>query len=191
VKEFLSIIIGTALVNNLILGQLLGVSSFFSSTSRLATATSFAVFSAIIMICSTLINYLIFQFVLLPAGLEFLQLLAFLLTSAVLTLTLLKVMQGYFPISYRQHWLPFFMVGGNSAVIGLSLTINRSPVSFLECLAYSLGAATGFALVLILFAAIRERTELADVPRAFRGIALDMICAGLAAMAFLGFAGIV
>lgn len=147
--------------------------------------------NASVILCSSLINFTIHRLVLIPLELQFLQLLVFVLISSSLCCALLLLIKKHFPFSFRREGISILMIGGNSAVIGVSLLIINTPMSFLQCLAYSLGAAVGFALVLVLFAAMRERLETADVPRPFKGIAVDLISAGIVAMAFLGFAGIV
>lgn len=189
--EFLSIVVGAALVNNLVLVQFLGVSFFFSNTDKIQNAASLGLLSGGVIYCSSLLNFLVFRVILTPLGLQFLQLLAFVFISSCLTCVLIIRLKKHFPFSFRRHGLSMLMVGGNSAVIGVSLLINNTNMGFSESFVYSLGAASGFALVLVLFAALRERLETSDVPLPFKGLAVDLISAGLVAMAFLGFAGTV
>lgn len=189
--EFLSIIVGAALVNNLVLVQFLGVSFFFSNTDKVQSAAILGLLSACVILFSSLLNFAVYRLILLPLALQFLQLLVFVSISSCLTCVLLILIKKYFPLGFRRQGLAIFMVGGNSAVIGVSLLTSNSTMTFIECLAYSIGAACGFALALVLFAALREQLETADVPRPFKGIAVNLISAGIIAMAFLGFAGIV
>jgi len=191
VAEFLSIVVGAALVNNLVLVQVLGVSFFFSNTNKIQNAASLGLLSGGVIFCSSLFNFLVFRLILTPLGLQFLQLLAFVFISSCLTCALIIRLNKHFPFSFRRHGLSMLMVGGNSAVIGVSLLVNNANRGFSESFAYSLGAASGFALVLVLFAALKERLETSDVPLPFKGLAVDLISAGLVAMAFLGFAGTV
>lgn len=189
--EFLTILVGAALVNNLVLVQFLGVSSFFSNTDKVQNAANLGLLSAGVMLASSLLNFAIFRLILMPLGLQFLQLIVFLLISGCLTWVLLVLIKNRTSADFRRQGLSMFMVGGNSAVIGISLLINNGTMSFLQCLTYGIGSACGFVLVMVLFAALHERLETTDVPLPFRGLAIDLISASLVAMAFLGFAGIV
>jgi len=191
VAEFLTILVGAALVNNLVLVQFLGVSSFFSNTDKVQNAANLGLLSAGVMLASLLLNFAIFRLILMPLGLQFLQLIVFLLISGCLTWVLLVLIKNRTSADFRRQGLSMFMVGGNSAVIGISLLINNGTMSFLQCLTYGIGSACGFVLVMVLFAALHERLETTDVPLPFRGLAIDLISASLVAMAFLGFAGIV
>ena len=189
--EFLTILVGAALVNNLVLVQFLGVSSFFSNTDKVQNAANLGLLSAGVMLASSLLNFAIFRLILMPLGLQFLQLIVFLLISGCLTWVLLVLIKNRTSADFRRQGLSMFMVGGNSAVIGISLLINNGTMSFLQCLTYGIGSACGFVLVMVLFAALHERLETTDVPLPFRGLTIDLISASLVAMAFLGFAGIV
>lgn len=189
--EFLTILVGAALVNNLVLVQFLGVSSFFSNPDKVQNAANLGLLSAGVMLASSLLNFAIFRLILMPLGLQFLQLIVFLLISGCLTWLLLVLIKNRTSADFRRQGLSMFMVGGNSAVIGISLLINNGTMSFLQTLTYGIGSACGFVLVMVLFAALHERLDTTDVPLPFRGLAIDLISASLVALAFLGFAGIV
>lgn len=188
--NYLSIIVAAALVNNLILIQLFGVSSLFYSTKRLPQAIEFALFNFVVLFLSCLVNVLVYRFVLLPLHLEFFRLVAFVATSAVLTTLFLRLVTKSFPFSTRQQSLLLFLTGGNSAVLGATLLSSTSVLTLSEDIAYSFGAALGYSLMIIGFAALRIRLEFADVPAPFRGSAIQLITAGLVAISLLGFAGL-
>lgn len=188
--NYLSIIVAAALVNNLILIQLFGVSSLFYSTKRLPQAVEFALFNFAVLFLSLLINLLIFRFFLVPFHLESFRLLVFVATSALLTTVFLQLITKNFPLSTRQQSLLLFLSGGNSAVLGATLLSSTSVLTLSEHIAYSFGAALGYSLMIIGFAALRIRLEFADVPAPFRGSAIQLISAGLVAMSLLGFAGL-
>lgn len=189
--NFLSIIIAAALVNNVVLVQFIGVSSVFSFSNRLQNAIELALFSFLVMFVSSSINLLLFRFLLEPLGLEFLKLICFVSTSAVFTCWLSLTAQHRFPLSSRQHKLAFYLIGTNSAVIGVSLMSSVRIASLGESLAYGFGAAMGFSLILIAFAAMKLRLDTADVPMPFRGAPIQLISAGIVALCLLGFAGMV
>ena len=188
--NYLSIIVAAALVNNLILIQLFGVSSLFYSTRRLPQAVEFALFNFVVLFLSLIINLLIFRFFLVPLHLELFRLVVFVATSALLTTALLQLITKNFPFSIRQQGLLLFLSGGNSAVLGATLLSSTSVLSLSEQIAYSFGAALGYSLMIIGFAALRIRLEFADVPAPFRGSAIQLISAGMVAMSLLGFAGL-
>lgn len=185
------IIIAAALVNNLVLVQLFGVSSLFAYSSNLRNAIELAWLSGSVLFVSAVLNLLLARWVLLPLQLEFLQLIVYVLVCASLTRVLLRVLASRLPLSLRRQGLEFFLISGNSAIIGLALLNAASIRPLSELMAYSFGAALGFGLVLVLFAALRERLATADVPHALRGAPIHLISAGIIAMCLLGFAGLV
>jgi Na+-translocating ferredoxin:NAD+ oxidoreductase subunit A len=191
VTTYLSIIIAAALVNNVVLVQLLGVSSLFLSNSRLQNTIELATLNFIVLFSAAVINLLLFRFILLPLGLDFLKLLFFVAISSSITKLLLQWLKQRFPLSLRQQKLAFYLTGGNSAVIGVSLLNTVSHLSIPQSIAYSLGAALGFSLLLVAFAALRLRLDSAEVPAPFRGTAIQLISAGIVTLFLLGFAGLV
>ncbi|HAS47697.1 MAG TPA: electron transport complex subunit RsxA [Gammaproteobacteria bacterium] len=190
VTNYLSIIIAAALVNNLILIQLLGVSSLFYSTKRLPQAIEFALFNFVVLFAASITNLFLYRFVLIPLHIEFLRLVIFVGSSALLTTTLLRIISARLPITARQQGLLLFLTGGNSAVLGATLLSSNSILDFSENIAQNFGAALGYSLMIVGFAAVRLRLESADVPAPFRGSAIALITAGLVTISLLGFAGL-
>jgi len=191
VSQFLSIIFAAALVNNVVLVQFLGVSSLFAYSHSLNAAIKLAWVSGLVMFASATVNILLAHFILRPLNLEFLALVSYVLISAVLTRLLLMQIDRGLTDATRRHGLEFLLISGNSAIVGLSLINTASIRSIPENITYSLGAACGFAAVLILFAALRERLDTAAVPAPLRGAPVHLISAGIVAMCLLGFAGLV
>ena len=189
--QIFSIIVAAALVNNMVLIQSLGVSSLFAYSNRLRNAIELALVSFLVIFLASAINLILYRGLLAPLGLEYLALLCFVGVSSILTLLVLHSLEKYFPLSMRRQRLAFYLIAGNSSIIGLSLLNTASARSVVDCLAYSFGAAMGFSLVLLAFTALRQRLDGADVPAPFRGAAIQLISAGIAAMCFLGFAGLV
>ena len=186
----LSIIIAAALVNNIILVQLLGVSSLFYATRRLSQAIEFALFNFAVLFLASTANTILYRYLLEPLNLEFLRLVLFVVTSALLTTFFLQLLARRLPLTLRQQALLLFLTGGNSAVLGTSLLSTGSALALGESITNSFGAALGFALVIIGFAALRMRLEVADIPVPFRGSAIALITAGLVTISLLGFAGL-
>lgn len=188
--NYLSIIAAAALVNNLILIQLFGVSSLLNSTKRLPQAIEFALFNFVVLFLASVVNLFVYRFILIPFHLEFFRLVVFVATSALLTTLFLQVITRHFPFSRRQQHLLLFLTGGNSAVLAASLLSSISVLTLAESIAYSFGAALGYSLIIVGFAALRTRLEFADVPAPFRGSAIQLITAGLVTISLLGFAGL-
>ena len=188
--NYLSIIIAAALVNNLILIQLLGVSSLFYSSKRLPQAIEFALFNFVVLFAASITNLFFYRFVLIPLHIEFLRLVIFVGSSALLTTTLLRIISARLPITAGQQGLLLFLTGGNSAVLGATLLSSNSILDFSENIAQNFGAALGYSLMIVGFAAVRLRLESADVPAPFRGSAIALITAGLVTISLLGFAGL-
>lgn len=189
--QIFSIIVAAALVNNMVLVQSLGVSSLFAYSNRLQNAIELALVSFLVIFLASAINLILYRGLLAPLGLEYLALVCFVGVSSILSLLVLHSLEKKFPLSMRRQRLAFYLIGGNSSIIGLSLLNTASVRSVVDCLAYSFGAALGFALVLLAFTALRQRLDGADVPAPFRGAAIQLISAGIAAMCLLGFAGLV
>ena len=142
--NYLSIIVAAALVNNLILIQLFGVSSLFYSTKKLPQAIEFALFNFVVLFLSLIINLIIYRFFLIPFHLEFFRLVVFVATSALLTTLFLQVITKRYSFSIRQQGLLLFLTGGNSAVLGATLLSSTNVLSLHENIAYSFGAALGY-----------------------------------------------
>jgi electron transport complex protein RnfA len=189
--EFISLILAAALVNNLVFVQLLGVSCFFTTSNRLGAAIELSLFTGIVFVVTSFIAHLVFNFLLHPLGLGIFKLIVFLLISGTVSTLLAIVVKDHFPLSYRSHQLLFHFAGGNSAVIGLILNNTYSNMLLAHTMAYSLGAAIGFGLVVVGFSAMALRLSTADVPSPFRGAPIMLLSAGIAAMGFLGFSGLV
>lgn len=186
----LSIIIAAALVNNVLLIQLLGVSSLFYGTRRLPQAIEFALFNFLVLFLCSLANSILYRYLLLPLNLEFLRLLLFVSISALFATWLLQRLRRHLPLSARQQGLLVFLAGGNSAVLGTTLLSTSSTLTTLELIAHSFGAALGYSLLIVGFAAMRARLQSADIPEPFQGSAIALVTAGLVTISLLGFAGL-
>ena len=186
-----STIIAAALVNNLALVQLLGVSTFFSASRQFSAAAELALLSFLVLFPAACINLLLQALVLEPLHLEFLRLFLFVAVSAGITGLLARQLVSVFPLLARRHIRAVLLMCSNSAVIGLSFLQGSSLSNLPMKLVYSFGAAAGFSMSVLLFAALRQRIDQGSSPAALRGIPLYLISAGIASMALLGFAGLV
>ncbi|GAA0570067.1 electron transport complex subunit RsxA [Halomonas salifodinae] len=190
-SDFLLILVSTALVNNFVLVQFLGLCPFMGVSNKLESAIGMAAATTFVLTLSALVSHLVFHRLLAPLGLEYLRIIAFILViAAVVQFTELMVRKTS-PLLHQVLGIFLPLITTNCAVLGVALLSVRRESSLIEAGLYGLGAALGFSLVLVLFAALRERLALADVPRPFRGAAIAMISASLMSLAFMGFAGLV
>lgn len=190
-KEYLLILISTILVNNFVLVKFLGLCPFMGVSRKLETATGMGLATTFVLTLSSVCSYLANEYVLTPLGLEYLRTVTFILVIAVVVQFTEMVVHKTSPLLYNVLGIFLPLITTNCAVLGVALLNTQESHGFLESAVYGFGAAVGFSLVLVLFAAIRERIAVADAPLPFRGAALAMITAGLMSLAFMGFSGLV
>jgi len=187
--ELLLIALGAALVNNFVLVQLLGVCPFIGGSQRVEGAIGMALATGLVLTLAAGTTQLVDRYVLRPYELEYLRLFALLLAIGVsVGLTELAI-RRFSPLLQRVLGLYIPLVATNCAVLGVALINAAASRTFVAALFYGAGAAAGFALALVLFAALRERLAYADVPVAFRGAAITFVTAGLLSLAFMAFTG--
>jgi electron transport complex protein RnfA len=190
-NEYLLIFVSTVLVNNFVLAKFLGLCPFMSVSTKLETATGMGLATTFVLTLSSIISYLTNEFLLVPLEIEFLRTLAFILIIAVVVQFTEMVVHKTSPILYQTLGIFLPLITTNCAVLGVALLNVQAKHNFLESTVYGFGAAVGFSLVLILFAAIRERVAVADVPSIFKGAPITLVTAGIMSMAFMGFTGLV
>ena len=184
------ILLGAALVNNVALIQLLAVCPLFGASDRFDAAVVLAGATAATLTLSALLNALLYRWLLQPLGLEYLHLLVFMLAIAAVVQCCALLARRRWPTQSRAlgWWLP--LIAANCAVLGVALQNAGSQAGPVTATLQGLGAGLGFALVLVPFAALRERLATADVPLPWQGAAIQLVTAGLISLAFLGFAGL-
>ena len=189
--EYLLILVSTVLVNNFVLVQFLGLCPFMSVSRKVETATGMALATTFVLTLSSVSSYLVNEYILLPLGLEYLRLIAFILVIAAVVQFTEMIVHKTSPLLYQVLGIFLPLITTNCAVLGVALLNTQKQHTFLESAIYGFGAAIGFSLVLILFASMRERLAAADVPKPFKGAAISLITAGLMSLAFMGFSGLV
>jgi len=189
-SEYLLIIVSTVLVNNFVLVQFLGLCPFMGVSNKLDTAWGMSLATTFVLTLSSVCSYLVYTYLLAPLGLEYLKTISFILVIAVMVQFTEMVIKKVSPVLHRVLGIFLPLITTNCAVLGVALLNLNKDNNFVESLFYGFGAAVGFSLVLILFAAMRERINTADVPEPFKGSAIGMITAGLMALAFMGFTGL-
>jgi len=189
--EYALILVSTVLVNNFVLVKFLGLCPFMGVSRKLETATGMALATTFVLTLSSICSYLVNEYLLLPLGLEYLRTITFILVIAVVVQFTEMVVHKTSPLLYQVLGIFLPLITTNCAVLGVALLNVQQDHGFLQSAVYGFGASVGFSMVLILFAAMRERITVADVPEAFRGPAIALITAGLMSMAFMGFSGLV
>jgi len=189
-SEYLLILVSTILVNNFVLVQFLGLCPFMGVSNKLDTAWGMSLATTFVLTLSSVCSYLVYTYLLEPMGLEYLKTISFILVIAVMVQFTEMVIKKVSPVLHRVLGIFLPLITTNCAVLGVALLNLNKDNNFVESLFYGFGAAVGFSVVLILFAAMRERINAADVPGPFKGSAIGMITAGLMALAFMGFTGL-
>jgi len=189
--EYLLIFISTVLVNNFVLVKFLGLCPFMSVSTKLENAIGMGLATTFVLTLSSVSSYLLYEFLLSPLGLEFLRTIAFILVIAVVVQLTEMIVHKTSPLLYQTLGIFLPLITTNCAVLGVALLNVQQEHGFIESAVYGFAAAVGFSLVLVLFAAMRERVAVADVPFVFKGAPIALITAGIMSLAFMGFTGLV
>jgi electron transport complex protein RnfA len=187
--EWLLILVSVVLVNNFVLTKFLGLCPFMGVSRNLDSAYGLALATAFVLTLSAAISYLVYTYLLMPLGLGYLRTLAFILVIAALVQFTEAAMRKLAPLLHQVLGLFLPLITTNCAVLGVALLNLQGEHDLLGSILFGFGAAAGFGLALVLFAALRERSEHAPAPAAFRGAPLALLTAGLMALAFMGFSG--
>ncbi|WP_275096724.1 electron transport complex subunit RsxA [Sedimenticola hydrogenitrophicus] len=190
-KEYALILVSTVLVNNFVLVKFLGLCPFMGVSKKLETAVGMGMATTFVLTLSSICSYLANEYLLAPLGLGYLRTITFILVIAALVQFTEMVMHKTSPVLYQLLGIFLPLITTNCAVLGVALLNVQEQHGFIESGLYGFGAAAGFSLVLVLFAAMRERVTVSDVPVPFQGGAIAMITAGLMSIAFMGFSGLV
>jgi electron transport complex protein RnfA len=190
-SEYLLLLIGTVFVNNIVLAKFLGLCPFMGVSRKVETAIGMSAATTFVLTLSAVLSYLINNWILAPLELEYLRTIAFIIAIAAVVNFTEMVVHKTSPLLYNVLGIFLPLITTNCAVLGVALINVQEQNSFFESVIYGFGAALGFSLVLILFAAMRERINVADVPAPFKGSAIGLVTAGLMSLAFMGLGGLV
>lgn len=190
-SEFILLVIGAILVNNILLAQFLGNCPFLGVSRRMETATGMAFSVVFVMTLAGIFTWMVQTYILVPLKLEYLQTVFFILVIAALVQLVEMFLQKTFPALYQALGIFLPLITTNCAILGIALIIALKEYNFLQTLIYSFGSAVGYGLALILFTGIREQLEVSTLPDFMKGTASGMLTAGLLSLAFFGFAGMV
>ena len=191
ITNLLAIMLGAILANNFIFSQFLGICPFLGVSKKVDTAVGMGIAVTFVMGLASAVCYVVNQFVLIKFGLEYMQTVTFILVIASLVQFIEMFLQKSMPSLYTALGVYLPLITTNCAVLGVAILMIQKEFNLLQSVTYSVATALGFALALVLFAGIRERLDFEDVPKAFKGIPIALITAGILAMAFMGFSGLV
>lgn len=190
-SEYLLLFISTVFVNNIVLVKFLGLCPFMGVSRKVETAIGMSAATTFVLTLSAILSYLVNRWILAPLELEFLRTIAFITAIAAVVNFTEMVVHKTSPLLYSVLGIFLPLITTNCAVLGVALINVQDQHNLLQSLVYGFGAALGFSLVLVLFAALRERLNAADVPKPFQGSAIGLITAGLMSLAFMGLTGLV
>ncbi len=187
----LLILLSSILVNNFVLSKFLGICPFLGVSKRVETAIGMGMAVTFVMALASVISYLVQYYILVPLGIAYMQTIAFILVIAALVQLVEMALQKLVPSLYSALGVYLPLITTNCAVLGVAIINITENYTLIQTLTNGIGGAIGFTLAIVLFAGIRERLELADIPEAMKGFPVALISAGLMALAFYGFSGLV
>lgn len=188
---YILIFISAVFVNNIVLAQFLGICPFLGVSKRIETAIGMSSAVAFVMTLATIITYIVQKMVLEPLDITFLQTITFILIIAALVQMVEIVLKKISPALYQALGVFLPLITTNCAILGVAILVTQQDMNLLESVVYAISTAAGFALALIVFSGIREQLGMVKLPKAMEGTPIALITAGILAMAFMGFTGIV
>ncbi len=188
---YLLLFISAAIVNNFVLTRSLGLCIFFGVSKRLDASIGMGMAVTSVITLSSMLAWVVYTFVLVPLGLVFLKTVVFVLLIASFVQLLEMIIKKQAPALYGMWGIYLLLIATNCVVLGVPLLNAESNYTFLQSVVNSLGSGVGFAIAIILMASLREKLEYADVPKALQGMGVAFILAGMLALSFLGFSGMI
>lgn len=189
--EYFVIIIGSIFVNNIVLSRFLGICPFLGVSNKVETSLGMGGAVTFVMAIASAVTYIVQQYVLVPFGIEYMQTIIFILIIAALVQMVEIILKKVSPALYQALGIFLPLITTNCAVLGVAILMIQNNYNLLESVVFAVSNAVGFTLALVLFAGLRERLELSNVPKAMKGMPIALITASILAMAFMGFSGLV
>lgn len=190
-KEYLILFLSAAIVNNFVLTRFLGLCIFFGVSKRLNASIGMGMAVTSVITLSSILAWVVYNFVLLPLNLVFLKTVVFVLLIASFVQLLEMIIKKQAPALYGMWGIYLLLIATNCVVLGVPLLNAESEYTLAKSVVNALGSGAGFALAIILMASLREKLEYADVPKPLQGMGIAFIVAGMLALAFLGFSGMI
>jgi electron transport complex protein RnfA len=189
--EYFLLFLSAAIVNNFVLSRYLGLCIFFGVSKNFHASSSMGLAIISIITMSSMLTWVIEHFILQPLGLYFLRMIVFVVVIAVFVQLLEMVIKKFMPTLYNIWGIYLLLVATNCVILGVPIINSEEHFTFLKSTVNALGSGTGFAIALILFASLREKLQFSDVPKSLEGLGIAFILAGMLALAFQGFSGMI
>ena len=189
--EYVVIIVGAIFVNNIVLNQFLGICPFLGVSKKISTAVGMSGAVTFVMVIATIVTYLIQKFVLDIFGIGFMQTITFILVIASLVQLVEIILKKVSPALYQALGVFLPLITTNCAILGVAIMTIQKDYSLMEGVVFAIASSVGFGLSLVIFAGLREHVDIMKVPKGMKGIPIALLMAGILAMAFMGFSGIV
>lgn len=189
--KLFELFIGAALINNFVFTRYLGLCIFFGVTKKMDTSIGMSITFTSVMVISAALNWIIYKFIMIPLGLGFLEIVIFIGVVAGFVQAADTIMKKVSPGLYYKLGIYLALITTNCIILAVPLLNVSEGYSFIESMFFGFGSGVGFSLAMIIMASIREKLELADVPKAFQGLPISFIITGLIALAFMGFSGLI
>lgn len=191
VSLFFVSIVSAMLVNNVVLMKFLGICPFLGVSKKIESSIGMSVAVLFVMLVATVFTYPLYHYVLVPTQIEYLQIIVFILVIASVVQLVELIIKKYSSSLYKSLGVYLPLITTNCAILGLTQDHIINESTFSEAIVITIGTGLGFGLVMFAFSAIREKLELANVPKSFEGMPISLITAGIMSLAFLGFGGLV
>jgi len=189
--KLFELFIAAALINNFVFTRYLGLCIFFGVTKKMDTSIGMSVTFTSVMVISAALNWVIYKFIMIPLGLGFLEIVIFIGVVAGFVQAADTIMKKVSPALYYKLGIYLALITTNCIILAVPLLNVSEGYNFIESMFFGFGSGVGFSLAMIIMASIREKLEIADVPKAFQGLPISFIITGLIALAFLGFSGLI
>ncbi|MEK7267077.1 MAG: RnfABCDGE type electron transport complex subunit A, partial [Nitrospirota bacterium] len=189
--KLFELFIAAALINNFVFTRYLGLCIFFGVTKKMDTSIGMSITFTSVMVISAALNWIIYKFIMIPLGLGFLEIVIFIGVVAGFVQAADTIMKKVSPGLYYKLGIYLALITTNCIILAVPLLNVSEGYNFIESMFFGFGSGVGFSLAMIIMASIREKLELADVPKAFQGLPISFIITGLIALAFMGFSGLI
>lgn len=189
--KLFELVIAASLINNFVFTKFLGLCIFFGVSKKMETAVGMSITFTAVMMISAALSWIVYKLIMVPLGIEFLQIIVFIGIVAGIVQGSDTIMRKVSPGLYYKLGIYLALISTNCIILAVPLENVTQKHSFVESIVFALGSGIGFALALVIMASIREKLELADVPKPFRGLPMAFVVAGLIALAFTGFSGLI
>jgi len=189
--KLFELFIAAALINNFVFTRYLGLCIFFGVTKKMDTSIGMSITFTSVMVISAALNWIIYKFIMIPLGLGFLEIVIFIGVVAGFVQAADTIMKKVSPGLYYKLGIYLALITTNCIILAVPLLNVSEGYSFIESMFFGFGSGVGFSLAMVIMASIREKLELADVPKAFQGLPISFIITGLIALAFMGFSGLI